>query len=88
MRIARLSVFFTACFMIIIGVLMIGCSDDEPTEPAVWGWSALGTGMNGIVGALTVYDGKLIAGGDFTLAGGISASHIAAWNGSSWASLG
>jgi hypothetical protein len=35
-----------------------------------------------------VYDGKLIAGGYFTTAGGISANHIAAWDGSSWSSLG
>lgn len=35
-----------------------------------------------------VYDNNLIAGGDFITAGGVGASHIAAWNGSSWAALG
>ncbi|MCP4712835.1 MAG: hypothetical protein GY869_29770, partial [Planctomycetes bacterium] len=38
--------------------------------------------------SLTVYDNKLIAGGNFTLAGGSSADHIAAWDGASWSSLG
>jgi hypothetical protein len=30
----------------------------------------------------------LVAGGDFAIAGGIAASHIAQWNGTSWAPLG
>ena len=33
-------------------------------------WSPLGSGMNGTVYALTVYNGNLIAGGYFTTAGG------------------
>jgi hypothetical protein len=40
------------------------------------------------VNALTVYDGKLIAGGAFWTAGGVAASRIASWNGSNWSSLG
>ena len=56
-------------------------------------WSALGTGMSGggpytAVYALTVYAGKLIAGGNFIQASGTSAKYIAQWNGSSWSSLG
>jgi hypothetical protein len=35
-----------------------------------------------------VYDGKLIAGGDFTVAGGVAANHIAQWDGESWQPLG
>jgi hypothetical protein len=38
--------------------------------------------------ALTVYNGKLIAGGGFTIAGGVVASYIASWDGSSWSPLG
>ncbi|MGB8658315.1 MAG: hypothetical protein WCE90_11115 [Candidatus Zixiibacteriota bacterium] len=38
--------------------------------------------------ALCVYDGKLIAGGAFTHAGGVSANRIASWDGSSWSALG
>src|SRR5437762_2791504 len=50
-------------------------------------WSALGTGINGQVNALTV-NGNLIAGGYFTTAGGTTANHIAQWNGTSWSALG
>ncbi|MDO8628897.1 MAG: right-handed parallel beta-helix repeat-containing protein, partial [Phycisphaerales bacterium] len=46
-------------------------------------WSALGTGMNAEVYALTVFDGgtgpALYAGGIFTTAGGVSAHYIARW---------
>ncbi|MCE5251877.1 T9SS type A sorting domain-containing protein [bacterium] len=45
-------------------------------------------GFNDKVYALTVYDGKLIAGGDFNVVGGVGASRIAAWDGSSWSPLG
>jgi hypothetical protein len=65
---------------------------------AVWdgsSWSPLGSGMGGVGGAippgvhaLTEYNGHLIAGGDFTTAGGASANYIAAWDGSSWSPLG
>jgi hypothetical protein len=44
-------------------------------DQATSSWSALGTGMNGQVNALAVLpNGDLIAGGDFTTAGGVSAS--------------
>ena len=44
--------------------------------------------MYPFVFALTVYDGKLMAGGYFTTAGGVEASQIASWDGSSWSPLG
>jgi UDP-N-acetylglucosamine--N-acetylmuramyl-(pentapeptide) pyrophosphoryl-undecaprenol N-acetylglucosamine transferase len=47
-------------------------------------WSALGGGMNGLVVALTVFNGNLIAGGLFTTAGGTACINIAQWNGISW----
>ena len=55
-------------------------------------WSALSSGMGGsgnyhYVLALTVYDNKLIAGGLFTTADGVTANNIAAWDGSSWSAL-
>ena len=45
--------------------------------------------MNNPVRAL-VFDraGMLCAGGDFTVAGGVGASRVAKWNGSSWSALG
>jgi hypothetical protein len=33
-------------------------------------------------------NGDLVAGGDFTTAGGVAANSIARWNGSSWSALG
>lgn len=50
-------------------------------------WSALGTGTNGFLGALAVFNGDLYVGGAFTQAGGNSANNIAQWNGSSWSPL-
>lgn len=57
-------------------------------------WAPLGSGTNNLVRAMTVFDDgagggpALYAGGEFTIAGGVSVSRIAKWNGSSWASLG
>jgi type IX secretion system substrate protein/beta-propeller uncharacterized protein DUF5122 len=51
-------------------------------------WTPLGSGMGGFVTSVTVYNGELIAGGNFTIAGGTFANRIARWNGSSWAALG
>jgi len=57
-------------------------------------WSPLGSGLNGAVWALTVFDDglgsgpALYAGGQFSTAGGVAASQIARWNGSTWAPLG
>src|SRR5438045_1713916 len=51
-------------------------------------WSAMGTGSNSDVYAMTSYNGELIVAGDFTSVGGISANRIANWNGTTWSSLG
>jgi len=51
-------------------------------------WHPLGSGINGGVYALTVYNGQLIAGGGFDTAGGIAANSIARWDGTSWQALG
>ena len=51
-------------------------------------WTTLGAGTNGIVLALLPFNGKLIAGGTFNIAGSDSAYHVAQWDGASWAPLG
>ena len=59
-------------------------------------WLTLGSGLTGFepytgwakVCALSVYNNQLIAGGNFTTAGGITANRIAAWDGSTWSGLG
>ena len=45
-------------------------------------------GVDYYVNAATVYDGQLIVGGAFAVAGDVIANHIAAWDGSTWDSLG
>jgi hypothetical protein len=60
------------------------------------GWSGLGSGMAGaepyeggpLVCALAVSGSNLYVGGVFTSAGGVAATNIAKWNGSSWSALG
>ena len=60
------------------------------------GWQALGSGVSEgysdfpAVFALTAYDGKLIAAGQFLGAGGASCNYIASWDGSEhfWSPLG
>lgn len=57
-------------------------------------WSPLGDGLDGWVQALAVFnDGSgsgpaLYAGGGFTTAGGVPASYIAKWDGSTWSAVG
>lgn len=43
--------------------------------------------MNPNISALTIYNGELIAGGDFTKAGSVTAKRIASWNSSDWQAL-
>lgn len=74
--------------------------DGVPTSSiARWtgsGWSQMGEGFDRTVRALAVFDAdgpgpapaRLIAGGDFNRSGSTTLRRIAAWNGSSWESLG
>ncbi|HEX8103567.1 MAG TPA: hypothetical protein VF533_13205 [Solirubrobacteraceae bacterium] len=52
------------------------------------GFKRMGTGLNGRVNAIVVLGTKVYAGGDFTAAGSVTASHLAVWNGSAWSSPG
>jgi hypothetical protein len=47
-------------------------------------WQQLASGMNGRILALTVFEDKLIAGGKFTNAGGVSVNYIAQWEDTTW----
>ena len=56
------------------------------------GWQQLagpggGTGTNGTIRALAVFNGELIAGGSFSEAGDAAVDNIARWNGSQWQAL-
>jgi alpha-tubulin suppressor-like RCC1 family protein len=56
-------------------------------------WQAMGTGGltgAGLIGRAIAVDSSnnVFVGGDFTTAGGVSASYIARWNGSAWSALG
>lgn len=60
-------------------------------NPRTGEWSTLGAGLNG---SGTIYDfgvlptGELVVAGSFSQAGSVPARNIAAWNGSTWRSLG
>lgn len=64
------------------------------TNIAVWNpvtdeFSGLGTGMNGsVLCVATLPNGDLVAGGDFTDAGGVLVNRVARWDGTSWSSFG
>ena len=70
--------FFTLISMMIAGEVLSQESS----------WKPLSSGTNGTVNALTIYDGKLIAAGRFSTAGGVQANCIAAWDGRRWSALG
>ena len=60
----------------------------QPRSIADEVWQSLGSGMDSYVRALAIYNGELIAGGDFFTAGGQGASRVARWDGGAWQSLG
>jgi hypothetical protein len=57
-------------------------------------WQPLGSGVTSSFGAqttiyaLAIYNGELIAGGNFTSAGGVACNHVAKWNGVAWQPVG
>ncbi len=50
-------------------------------------WTAIGSGITGVIYTMTVYDNKLFIGGSFNISG-IASEHIAYWDGSSWNAVG
>ena len=58
-------------------------------DPATGGWSTFGSGVDGEVRALAAMpNGDLVAAGTFTTAGGVAATNVARWDGTSWHALG
>lgn len=51
-------------------------------------WLPMGGGVNSNVNEIVVVGNDVYAGGRFSVAGGVAASRIARWNGSSWSALG
>ena len=83
---------------LIVGGTFLAAGGIPASRIARWNgtaWSALGSGVADgasvyvTVGALaTLPNGDLVAAGDFSSAGGLPASRIARWNGSTWSPIG
>lgn len=83
---------------LIIGGAFTGIAGVVANRIARWDgsiWQSLGSGMSGdpeqtdcSVSALVVHNGTLIAGGNFTTAGGLTADSIARWDGYDWQPMG
>jgi hypothetical protein len=80
---------WVAALAVYNGSLIAGGSFDNGNMAAWDGsaWTPLGSGTDGPVLALAVYN-TLVAGGQFTHAGGVAVFNVASWNGSSWAIVG
>ncbi len=62
----------------------------DPSRVAFWNgasWQSAGAGLGSTVEALTVYNGKLIAGGWFSLSGSGGSARVAQFDGVSWTPL-
>src|SRR5437870_5829605 len=68
-----ISLFFSVFFLLLF-------SDSVNSQV----WETLSSGLNGPVYVMENYNDNIIAGGDFTLAGGVSAHYIARWDGAGW----
>ncbi|MHC5109719.1 MAG: hypothetical protein ACYTHJ_07570 [Planctomycetota bacterium] len=58
---------------------------------ALWdgaSFSSLGSGTDGSIFSMVIYNGDLIVAGSFQNAGGMSANRIARWDGNSWSAVG
>ena len=74
--------------LIILFIFSYNFSFGTEDTTAIMGWSPINTGMNGPVHALTIFNGNIVAGGEFTNAGGHDVNNIALWNGTAWQVLG
>ncbi len=68
-------------------VIIVG-TFGSPTWSQCETWKTVAGGTDSNVLALAEYNGKLIVGGGFTTAGGVTSPKIASWNGQQWTPLG
>ena len=81
---------------VVAGGSFAAANGSPASSIAVWSaasntWGPLGLGMNpgSVVSSLVrLPNGHIVAGGDFTQAGGVAANRVAVWNGSTWTPLG
>jgi type IX secretion system substrate protein len=73
---------FTLLFLLTLN-LLFSTNNSSPQS-----WNAITTGTNGTIYAAVVFNDILYVGGDFTIAGGVTANRIASWNGAMWSPLG
>jgi outer membrane protein assembly factor BamB len=59
-----------------------------PRIPDVWFYPFQSNAFDDQVGVIAVADGDVYVGGDFLVAGSLSANHIARWDGTAWSALG
>jgi hypothetical protein len=75
--------------LIALGGVIAAAASPVVGQPCPGVWGTLGTGTNSDVRTLcTLSNGDLIAGGLFTIAGGVSANRIARWDGAVFSPLG
>ena len=88
----KLIYFNITLILFICTALLVQVSSASASDPDDIYWdvsiSTPENGLNVTVRALTVYDNKLIAGGEFILAGEDTVNYVAAWDGSTWSALG
>jgi hypothetical protein len=88
---------FVRVLFIVEGLMLAGTARATETCPLEWLPGEGLRGLNGPVYAVTSWDpdgaggpqpALLVAGGQFTIAGNVFASNLAAWDGSTWQPLG
>jgi trimeric autotransporter adhesin len=79
----------TAIAMMFISVGLVVTASAHAQCETGWDTSLSDPGFaDETIYALAEFDGKLIAGGTFTIAGGQTVNHVAQWDGASWSALG
>ncbi len=78
--------FYHSTLIIALSVVLLSSCTKETTSTNNGTFYQSGT--NGIVGATAVYNGNLVAGGNFTDIDSIQATDIVQWNGTKWVALG